>query len=217
MAVPPPFPDKTYEVVYVDPPWFYYGDQNKMGAAGKEYDLMTQEELYDLPVRSILAKKAAVFMWATGPRLDYAIDLIRAWGLHYRGVAYVWVKTDQNGNPIHGQGVRPTFTKPTTELVLAATTHPTGRPFPILDEGQPQVVLAPRGRHSQKPLVFRDLIEDLCGDRPRIEMFARGAKPGWDAWGLEAGFAPGVNHELPLLRPVPSPASVEAEQATLFG
>jgi len=181
----PPFPSKRYDLVYADPPWFYYGSQIKDAAAAKHYPLMDQQELAKLPVRAIMNRRAALFLWSTGPRLNFALDLIERWGLHYRGVAYVWVKVNRKGEPIHGQGVPPTFTKPTTEFVLVATTLPTGRPFPILDFAQPQVVLEPRGRHSHKPAVFRRRIEELCGDRPRIELFARQSVRGWDAWGAE--------------------------------
>ena len=185
----PPFPTKQYEIVYADPPWFYYGSQIKDAAAAKHYPLMSQEELAALPVRSIMAKRAALFLWCTGPRLNFAIELIESWGLHYRGVAYVWVKINRRGEPIRGQGVPPTFTKPTTEFVLAATTMPTGRPFPILDLGQAQVLFAPRSEHSRKPAIVREQIESLCGKRPRIELFARESASGWDAWGAELAAA----------------------------
>jgi N6-adenosine-specific RNA methylase IME4 len=181
----PRLPDKRYDIAYVDPPWFYYGSAVKDAAAAKHYPLMSPEDLAALDVRSILNKRAAVFVWATCPRLNFAIDLIAQWGLHYRGVAYVWVKTNRAGKIIAGQGVPPTFTKPTTELLLAATTTRTGRPFPIRDLAQAQVVLHPRGEHSEKPAVFRRCIEALCGDRPRIELFARIRTSGWDAWGAE--------------------------------
>jgi N6-adenosine-specific RNA methylase IME4 len=181
----PAFPDAVYDIVYADPPWFYYGSAIKDAAAAKHYPLMTQDDLARLPVRAIMAKRAALFMWATGPRLDFAIELMRAWGLHYRGVAYVWVKSNRRGDIIAGQGVPPTFTKPTTEFVLAGTTTPTGRAFPLLDLAQGQVVLHPRAEHSRKPAIFRRRIEELCGERPRIELFARERAPGWDAWGAE--------------------------------
>ena len=183
----PPLPTTRYDIAYVDPPWHYYGSGVKDAAAAKHYPLMTQQELADLDVKSVLNKRAAVFVWATGPRLHFAIDLIAKWGLHYRGVAYVWVKTNRRGEIIAGQGVPPTFTKPTTELLLAATTNRTGRPFPIHDFAQAQVVLHGRGEHSEKPEIFREMIEALCGDRPRIELFARKVTPGWDAWGAEVG------------------------------
>jgi N6-adenosine-specific RNA methylase IME4 len=186
-AALPPLPAGPYDIVYADPPWHYYGSQIKDAAAAKHYPLMSQEELAALSVRSIMSKRAALFLWATCPRLDLAIDLLERWDLHYRGVAYVWVKTNARGGIIRGQGVAPTFTKPTTELVLAATTMRSGRPFPLRDLAQGQVELHPRAEHSRKPDVFRRRIVELCGDRPRIELFAREASDGWDAWGAESG------------------------------
>lgn len=184
----PPLPEKQYQVILCDPPWAYTGDPNKPQAAGKHYPLMSQEALKALPVGKLAAKRAALFMWATGPRLPEAIDVMRAWGLNYRGVAYVWVKTSASGRIISGQGVRPTFVKPTTEFVLVGSTCKTGRPLPLLTEAQGQVLLAPRpgNRHSAKPPEVRDRIVQLLGDVPRIELFARDAAPGWDVWGLEA-------------------------------
>lgn len=182
----PPLPAGPYDIVYADPPWFYYGSKVKDAAAGKHYPLMSQEELSELPVRDIMSKRAGLFLWATCPRLNFAIELIERWGLHYRGVAYVWIKTNARGEIISGQGVPPTFTKPTTELVLAATTTPSGRPFPLRDLAQGQVVLSRRAEHSRKPSIFRERIEALCGERPRIELFARERARGWDSWGVEA-------------------------------
>ena len=186
-AVLPPFPPGPYDIVYADPPWFYYGSRVKDAAAAKHYPLLSLDDLARLPVRNIMGKRAALFLWATCPRLDFAIELIARWGLHYRGVAYVWVKTNARGGIIRGQGVAPTFTKPTTEMVLAATTMPNGRPFPLLDLAQGQVVLHARAEHSRKPAIFRQHIETLCGDRPRIELFARESSAGWDGWGPEIG------------------------------
>lgn len=179
-----PFPAGPFDIVYADPPWPMWGDPNKMAAAGKHYSLMTMEELCALPVREIMSRRSALFLWVTCPRMDLGIDLIRAWKLYYRGVAYVWVKTRKDGKIIAGQGIPPTFTKPTVELVLAATTNKVGRPFPIQSFNQAQVVLAPRTRkHSEKPPQVRQAIEELCGDRPRIELFATARFPNWTAWG----------------------------------
>lgn len=174
-----------YRIVLADPPWPHYGDPNKNAAAGKHYSLMSLDEIKGLPIRSIMADKAALFLWATGPRLHFAIEAISAWNLHYRGVAYVWVKTRKDGGIIAGQGVPPTFTKPTTEFVLAATTRPRGRPFDLRSLNQQQVVLEPRGRHSAKPPIFRRLITELCSSTHRVELFARTRVSGWDAWGAE--------------------------------
>lgn len=48
-----------------------------------------------------------------------------------------------------------------------------------------QVVLSMIRRHSQKPDEVRDRIIELCGDVPRIELFARQSVDGWDCWGNE--------------------------------
>lgn len=180
--------ESKYDIVYCDFPWNHYGSATKNAAAGKHYDLMSDEEVMSFPMKSLLRdpKHGAFFIWATCPRLDMAIRAIKAWNLVYRGVAFNWVKTRKDGKVIGAQGIPPTGTKPTSELCLLATVQKTGRPFKLLDAGVPQVVLAPRGKHSQKPAEVRDRIVRLYGDRPRIELFARQAEIGWDRWGLQA-------------------------------
>jgi N6-adenosine-specific RNA methylase IME4 len=68
------------------------------------------------------------------------------------------------------------------EICLLATK---GHPHRV-SKSVKQVVLAPRGRHSQKPEEVRDRIVELMGDIPRIELFARSGAEGWDCWGNEA-------------------------------
>ena len=150
---------------------------------------MEQYSLKALPVTSVLNKKAAVFMWATGPRLDYAIEVMKAWGLHYRGIAHIWVKTRKKDNGIiNGQGVPPTYTKPTTELLLLGTTKKAGRMIPLQKFNTAQVVLCPRAGHSEKPEIFRQLIEQtLKPPYTKLEMFARKKTPGWTVIGDGVG------------------------------
>lgn len=182
-----PLPDKTYDVVLMDPPWWYGDNQvGKMGSAENHYPTMRDEELMALDVAGLLHKRSVVFIWATSPRLDFAIDLLRHWGLTYRGVAFTWVKTKKDGvTPIGAQGVRPSIVKPTTEFVLAASMTPKGRPMQIADEGVPHTVLAPRTEHSRKPDDVHRRIERLYPDATKLEMFARRDMPGWDVWGNE--------------------------------
>ena len=180
-------PENEYDVVYADPPWMYDGDPNGYAAAAKHYQLMTLEQLIAIPVRTIMKKKSVLMLWATCPKLDVAMDLIRGWGLHYRGVAKVWVKTKQNGAIMGAAGPRPSFVKPTTELLLVASTKRSGRTLPLLTEKMSQILMAsrPQNVHSKKPDVVRDQIVELFGDVRRIELFARTSAPGWDAWGNE--------------------------------
>lgn len=176
-----------FDIVYVDPPWPYYGSATKDAAAGKHYDLMTTEDIHALPIRRLFKDEGACFVWATCPRLDMAIDAIRAWNLFYRGVAFTWQKTRRSdGEPIGAQGIPPTGTKPTMELCLLATTCAKGRPFTLLDAAVRQDVYAPRGAHSEKPIEVRERIWKLYGERPSIELFSRQAFNGWSRWGNEA-------------------------------
>ena len=88
-----PFPKKKYEIIYADPPWSYndtLGGNAKMGAM--PYDTMTQDELNALPLKEITAKDCILFMWATMPKLQEALDTIRAWGFKYKTCAFCWVK-----------------------------------------------------------------------------------------------------------------------------
>ena len=177
-----------YEIVYADFPWPY----TSFGTARLPYRQMTEDEIAEFDWSRFLARRALVFSWATGPRLDTALRVGEAWrrrhGLHYQGVAWVWVKTTKDGRPLGAAGPRPRLVKPVAEFVLAFSTTPAERTFPLLTEAESQWVFAPRARvHSRKPAEVRDRIVGLVGDRPRIELFARGPVPrGWDSWGDEA-------------------------------
>jgi N6-adenosine-specific RNA methylase IME4 len=144
---------------------------------------MADDDILNLPVGDVLAQTGILFLWATSPRLDFALRCLDAWGLEFRGVAFVWIKTSAAGVPIGSQGVRPSITKPTCEFVLAGSRVARGRPMPLADEGVAQVVLAPRQAHSQKPAKVADRIERMYPGARRLELFARQDRPGWDCWG----------------------------------
>ena len=44
---------------------------------------------------------------------------------------------------------------------------------------------APAGEHSVKPAAFHEIIEAMYPSLPKLEMFARANRPGWDTWGAE--------------------------------
>ena len=182
------FPKGKYDVALLDPPWFYYGSPDKMAAAGKHYRLMEKDDIFALPIYDLLTDRGVLFLWATCPRLDYAMDAIYNWDLFYRGVGFVWIKTTKNGDPLRARGVRPSFVKPLTELVLVAAKKEKGRPLPLQSEAIIQTVFSPVRQHSRKPAIVRKRIEKLFEpDVKRIELFARESAKGWTNWGLEKG------------------------------
>lgn len=178
-----PFPDKKYSIIYADPPWSY-SDSGCSGAAAAQYATMSINELKQLPVNpaggGIAADDCVLFMWATYPKMQEALDLIEAWGFKYKSIAFQWIKQNRSGNGyFFGLG---RWTRGNTEPCLIAIK---GRPKRI-SAGVGQLVFSPLRRHSQKPAEVRDKIVELMGDLPRIELFAREAAPGWDVWGNEA-------------------------------
>lgn len=200
------FSNNKFPVAIIDPAWKYYGDPNKDQAAGKHYPCMTDEEIFALPVADCLLPKSVLFVWATGPKLAVAMKAIEAWGLHYRGVAFSWIKTNKQGIPINGQGGRPSLIKHAEEFVLWASFQFKGRPLPIKDEGMASYIFEPeytdndniesksnprfifssrpQNVHSKKPEEVQNRIERLL-DGPYIEIFARRQRSGWECFGNE--------------------------------
>ena len=170
-----------YSVIYCDPPWQYkvWSKKGQGRSAENHYPTMALEDICALPVGSIAAKDCALFLWVTIPNLLQAFDVIKAWGFHYKTVAFVWVKTNRkSGTLFWGLGH---WTRANAELCLLATR---GKPRRV-SKAVHQIILSPIGRHSQKPEEARRRIEQLMGDVPRIELFARETPAGWDVWGNE--------------------------------
>lgn len=175
----------AYDIIYADFPWPY----TSFGTAKLPYKPMTEHQIANFDFSPFMNKRCILFAWVTGPKMDIAGRCGEAWraqGLHYQGVAYIWIKTKKDGTPIKATGPRPRLVKPLGEFVHAFSTTPTKRTFPLLTESQPQFIFAPKPRkHSRKPPIVRDRIVELLGDRPRIELFARERVAGWDGWGDE--------------------------------
>lgn len=140
-----PFPDKKYSIIYADPPWSY-SDSGCSGAAAAQYATMSINELKQLPVNpaggGIAADDCVLFMWATYPKMQEALDLIEAWGFKYKSIAFQWIKQNRSGNGyFFGLG---RWTRGNTEPCLIAIK---GKPKRI-SAGVGQLVFSPLRRHS---------------------------------------------------------------------
>jgi N6-adenosine-specific RNA methylase IME4 len=127
-----------------------------------------------LPVGDLATPDAVLFMWTTAPYLRQAFEVLAAWGFEYC-THFAWVKD----RPALGYWVRNQH-----ELLLIAKrgNPPTPRP----GDRPPSVINAARREHSRKPDETYDLIEGMYPELPKIELFARGMRKGWHAWGNEA-------------------------------
>lgn len=180
---------KRFDLIYADPAWPYKGTTAQGGSeAANHYALMSWEQLSAMPVRDVCKERATCLMWATSPFLDRQIKVMQDWGFHYRGVAFVWVKTRADGKPIGAKGGVPTFVKPTCEYVLLGTTCKTGRATAVHDFAVSQVQMHPAMEHSRKPDLFRHQIDRVVGTGlDKLELFARRVTTdeGWYQSGLE--------------------------------
>ncbi len=194
-----------FPIIYADPAWVY-DDKALAGdrGAGCKYSLTTIEDMKAFPVADISAQDAVLFMWATYPQLQEALDLGKAWGFTYKTVAFTWVKPsgpyarimeylrspgwsevtlfhmakEWNTDWFIGMG---RWTRSNAEVCLLFTK---GKPKRV-DAGVNQIICAPRMAHSAKPPETRDRIKRLMGDLDAVELFARDSAAGWVALGNE--------------------------------
>jgi len=187
----PSLPNKTFDIIYADPPWDYGGkmqfdkssaskeeiDLSKkifISSAGFKYPTLKTSELAKLAVQSIAKDDSLLFMWATNPHLDQAIELGKAWGFEYRTVAFVWDKM------VHNPGK---YTLSYCELCLLFKRGKI--PSPRGARNVKQLVRVPRSAHSEKPIEVMQRIEEMFPTQKRIELFARNRAANWESWGLD--------------------------------
>jgi N6-adenosine-specific RNA methylase IME4/ParB-like chromosome segregation protein Spo0J len=163
-----------YGVIYADPPWKYetFSENGMDRSADNHYPTMSMFEMMALDVPA--ADDCVLFMWATVPMLPEALDLLHEWGFDYKS-HICWIKDRQ------GTGY---WTRNKHELLLIATKGKV--PAPAMGTQPPSVIELPLGRHSEKPAFFADMISTLYPTTPKLEMFARVGRVGWDVIGNEA-------------------------------
>lgn len=171
---------KKYSIIYADPPWSYR-DKALAGNRGAccKYPVQDQKWIKNLNVYDISANNSILFLWITMPKLNEVFDIIKAWGFEYKTVAFTWVKRNKK-TPSWFWGMG-RWTRANAELCLLATR---GKPKRI-SASVSSIIHTPIEAHSKKPSIVREKIIELCGDLPRIELFARESTPGWDVWGNE--------------------------------
>jgi N6-adenosine-specific RNA methylase IME4 len=166
---------KLYGVICADPPWRFEPYSRATGldrAADNHYPTMQLDAIKTLEIPA--ASNCVLFLWATAPMLPQALDVMAAWGFEYRS-HLIWEK-DRTGT---GYWVRNRH----EPLLIGTRGH---IPAPAPGDQSVSVIHAPVGEHSQKPEIFAQDIERLYPNVPKIELFARRHRAGWDSWGNEA-------------------------------
>jgi site-specific DNA-methyltransferase (adenine-specific) len=177
-----------YKIIYADPPWRYNDKRNKKGknnptgAGGslKHYECMNIADIMALNINQIAEKDCMLFLWTTSPFMKEAINILEFWGFKFITIPFVWVKMRNDMSEPRKDGIG-NYTLNNAEYVLLGRKGKYWRNSTKVK----QILLHQKLKHSEKPEEIKKRIVQLCGDLPRIELFAREKTEGWDAWGKE--------------------------------
>lgn len=183
-----------FDVIYADPAWNFetYSDKGKDRSAENHYQVMTLEDIKNLPVNDVTNKNCVLFMWVTNPLLKEGIEVGEAWGFKYKTLAFSWAKLNKKRGVINQQNPSLTdnyywamgngyWTRANLELCLLFTK---GKPKKRSHSVR-QFLASPRMKHSKKPYIFHKRIERLIIAENRLELFARRIVPNWVCLGNE--------------------------------
>ncbi len=173
-----------FGTILADPPWRFENRTGKMAPEHRRlsrYGTLTLAEICALPVASVVAEPAHLYLWVPNALVPDGIEVLRAWGFQYK-TNIIWHKTRKDGQS-DGRGVGFYF-RNVTEMLLFGVRGKNARTF---DAGRRQtnLIAARKREHSRKPDETYHIIE-ACSPGPFLELFGRGVRPGWVAWGNEA-------------------------------
>jgi N6-adenosine-specific RNA methylase IME4 len=169
-------PADHYRTVVADPPW-----TPTLGATWrtrftdkarpqKHYATLTVEGI--AAMRPPTTPQAHLWLWSLAQHLDWGYAVARAWGFE-PWMTLTWCK------PGLGTG---RFQCNTEHVLLCRKGPRHGNPFGTTGGTW---FTWPRGRHSEKPDDFYELVERVSPG-PYLELFARRPRLGWDVWGDQA-------------------------------
>jgi N6-adenosine-specific RNA methylase IME4 len=174
---------RSFRTILADPPWQFLNRTGKMAPEHKRlarYSTMPLKEICEIPVAAAAAKPSHLYLWVPNALLREGLAVMEAWGFTYKA-NIVWHKVRKDGGP-DGRGVGFYF-RNTTELVLFGTRGSMRTLAP--GRRQVNIIRTMKQEHSRKPDELYELIE-RCSPGPFLELFARGRRPGWEAWGNQA-------------------------------
>lgn len=207
---------EPFTTILADPGWRYddaLRQSDVRRSSQDQYTTQSVEAICDLYVPSTVrthgrsepgrlcghpvGDHAFLWLWTTSSFLldGSAARVCNAWGFIPKQII-TWVKARETGDAgyiLHiGMGH---YTRNCTEHLILATR---GKVKSLIQtKSEPNVIFAPRTKHSEKPEVVYDLVERLCPG-PYLELFARGRpRPGWTAWGNQVERLGTVGDPLP--------------------
>lgn len=175
--------NKKFKTLLADPPWRFTNRTGKMAPEHRRlmrYETLTTKEICEIPVSIACAEPSHLYLWVPNALLPDGLEVMKAWGFQYKS-NIIWHKVRKDGGP-DGRGVGFYF-RNTTEIILfgirgSMRTLAPGR-------RQVNIIRTMKQEHSRKPDELYTIIEQ-CSPGPRLELFARGTRKGWSAFGNQA-------------------------------
>ena len=176
--------NRKFHTILADPPWRFINRTGKVAPEHRRllrYETMNTADICALPVQTLALEPAHLYMWVPNALLPEGLEVMKAWGFHYKS-NLIWHKIRKDGGS-DGRGVGFYF-RNVTEVLLFGVRGKNAR---TLAPGRRQVnMMQSRKReHSRKPDEQYELIE-ACSRGPFLELFARGTRQGWNYWGNQA-------------------------------
>ena len=174
---------KKYKLIYADPPWKYNNkntgryhyntiknfNKGMISGASNKYPCMSINELLSMNLENIMNDNCVLFLWSTTPLLDQAFKLLFGWGFDYKTTFY-WDKKNTLGMGFwFRNNVEPCLIGVRGDI----------KPFRLQI---PNIISRKPSNHSKKPSDLYSIMESL-DLKPRIELFARDRRDGWDCYG----------------------------------
>ena len=162
-----------FDLILCDPPYFYDVEApRKSDRISSYYHQMNTQEICELPIQNITEKKAILFLWSPSPKVQDAMEIIKAWKFQYK-TQIIWNKKSIG----LGHNVRQMH-----ETLLIAKKGD----FPTPLYKPPSIIEERRTDHSRKPEKSYQIIQRMYPDSRKVELFGRYIYPGWTGVGLEA-------------------------------
>jgi len=175
--------DKTYDLIYADPPWKQSRGGKKAvrpNSSGKSFEYKTisfAEIKHHLEqADSLTGENSILFLWTIDKYLFESEQLAKSLGykLHAR---MIWNKVN---------GIPAAFTIRYGHEYLLYMYKGKLTPVNKEERGKIHSVFTEQvKKHSQKPEEAYRIMERLYPDARKIELYARNQRDGWDCWGDE--------------------------------
>lgn len=167
-------PKGKYHCLVVDPPWpmSFIDREVRPRQVGLPYPIMTIEEIKNLPISDLAYKDCHLYLWTTHKYLPFCFEIVKTWGFKYQCLM-TWVKN---------VGFTPFSWMYSTEHILFCTKGN----LPLLKKGVRLDFRAKVRQHSRKPSEFYEIVKQVSPE-PRIDLFSRERRGGFDQWGNEIG------------------------------